>query len=443
MQVQVADVGTLRKQVSITYSPAEVAARLDKVLSTFAHQARLPGFRPGKSPKAVLAKRFGAEATDKAVEELAQEGFKSALAEHKLKPIGEMKSDEMKRDDGLSVKVSFEVRPDIVIPEPSSFSVANPEIPVDTAEVDKSIEGLARRAGAEAALTAEETLQEDDAITVSGTVTSNGKEARKLHDFHHLVGAYPFLGKAPAEVLTTVAGKKVGDAIEFSTTLPASFKPDEFANQPATVSVTIQSAKRLRPAAIDEALAKQFGYDSVEKLKGAFGDLLKRKAADAQRKTQLDQLVEQLLAKITFTLPPQLVENVTTQTVAEAVKKAETDGKTGADLDKIKADTTAEVENDLRRTLIIDALADKLEVAVTNEDLNDQINMAAAQTGRKAEDIAKNLKQSGQVGQVAREIREAKALEQFLDRVLGKVPVAAAAAAHGQPGHVHGPDCNH
>ena len=90
-----------------------------------------------------------------------------------------------------------------------------------------------------------------------------------------------------------------------------------------------------------------------------------------------------------------------------------------------KTEATADATKGLKRFLILDALATKLNVEVTNDDLSDQIRMAASQTGRDPEDIAKQLRESGRGNQVAMEIREAKAIETLLDQVLGGAEAAA------------------
>ena len=107
---------------------------------------------------------------------------------------------------------------------------------------------------------------------------------------------------------------------------------------------------------------------------------------------------------------------------------------------KLTEEIKAEVEKGLKRHLIVDAVAEQHQVQVTREDLESQIQMAAMRSNRKPQEIADQLQKSGQINQVVAEIREAKALEVLLDKVLGRF---VANPGHGDVGHVHGPDCNH
>jgi trigger factor len=440
MQATINDAGTLRKKVTVTYSEAEVASRQQAVLRKLSGQVKLDGFRPGKSSQAVVAKRFGNAAVQQAREELADEGFNQALKQHSLKPIGPITNESLKAEKGLEVVVSFDVKPAITLPEPSTISVTKDEVTVTDADVQAALDNLCKRAGAQGALEADETIVADDGVTLTGTVTVDGKEVRKLHDFHHLVGGYSLLGTKPEDAIKLFAGKKVGDALEFTSTLPKTFSPKEAAEKEAKISVTIQTAQRQRAATADDALATRLGVENLAVLKTRLSDQLKQQKEMELHQKQINELTEALLTRVQVELPPRLLENALTSNLEPRLKQAKDENKSAEEIAKITADTKAEVEKGLKRHLIIDAVADQHQVQVTREDLESQIQMAAMRANRKPQDIADQLQKSGQVNQVVSEIREAKSLEVLLDKVLGRF---VANPAHGEAGHVHGPDCNH
>jgi trigger factor len=439
MQATINDAGSLRKQVTVTYSQDEVLVRREKVLQKLAGQVKLDGFRPGKSSKSVVAKRFGKEAESKAREELADEGFNEAIKKHALRPIGPIKNEAVKDQHGLEITVSFDVKPVITLPEASSISVTKEDIVVSDDDLNKQLAQLCKRAGALSALTDSETIAEDDSITISGTVTVDGKEVRKLHDFHHLVGGYSLLGTKPEDVIKLLENKKIGDQLTFTTVLPKTFSPTEAAEKSAELVVTIQSAQRTRPAEANDEFAQRMGLGTVSELKERLkAQIQQNKEAELHQK-QINELTDALLSKVSVEIPAQLKKNSLESNLDGRIKAAKNEKKSDEEIAKITADTTAEVEKSLKRFLILDAIADQQHVQVTREDLESQIHMAATRSGRKPQDIADQLQKSGQVNQVVAEIREAKALEVFLDRVLGR----ASNPGHGEAGHVHGPDCNH
>lgn len=440
MQATLADAGPLRKQLTVSFTPEEVAVRREKVLKTLAAQVKLDGFRPGKSSKAVVEKRFAQAADQKAHEELADEGLNQALKEHQLKPIGPLSSDEIKRENGLTVVCSFDVKPAFALPEATALAIPHDEIAVGDQDVADALANLCRRAGTLGALGADETVAEDDSITLSGTVVVAGAEVRKLHDFHHLVGGYSLLGKQPQDVIGLFQGRTVGAEVRFTTTLPTSFSPPEAAGKEAEVAVAIQAAERQRPAAADDELAKRLGLESLAALKQRLLDQLKAAREQERHQRQIAALTDQLLAKTTLELPPRLCESVLKRNLETEMTEAATKGKTAEELDQLRAEVRANTEKGLKRFLILDALAEHFRVEVTREDVEGQIQMAAARSGRKPDEIANQLVKSGQVNQVAQEIREAKALEYLLAKVLGR-PLEEDQhdhAAAGHAGHDHG-----
>ena len=136
MQVDVAEHGTLGKQLSISYSPDEVRARRDQVLRELSGKVRLPGFRPGRSTAAVVEKRFGGEASARAEEQLANEGLSKVITERGLKPIGPMNSPEPSREAGLRLVFNFEVRPSFTLPDLTSLSIPREELAIPDSEVE-------------------------------------------------------------------------------------------------------------------------------------------------------------------------------------------------------------------------------------------------------------------------------------------------------------------
>ena len=425
MQVSVVEAGTLRTQVTITFTQAEVQTRRGQVLKQLAGEVKLKGFRPGKSSLALLEKRYGAAATAHTEERLADEAFNQAVKEKSLKPVGPMKTESVKREHGFELVISFEVKPEITLPEASAFSVTKEAITVDDTELQEQLGTLARRGGTMSSLAEGETVQEDDSITVTGAVSVDGVEVRKLHDFTHLVGGYPFFGKAPADVVAVFKGKMAGDQVSFTSTLPASFTPTEHAGKEASIAVTLQQAQRLRAATLDDEFAKRFGVESLEQLKVLLAARIQAGKESKIRSKQVNELTEQLLTKIEVTLPPEVLAASIKEAQEAAIKRVEGQGKKGDELETAKTEATADATKGLKRFLILDALATKLNVEVTNDDLSDQIRMAASQTGRDPEDIAKQLRESGRGNQVAMEIREAKAIETLLDQVLGGAEAAA------------------
>ncbi len=423
MQVQVADAGSLAKRVTISYTAAEVAERKGKLIKSLAGEVKLEGFRPGKAPRAMLEKRYGPAAQAQAEEALADEGLNSALKDKKLRPFGQVANEGIDRANGLSIVVAFETYPTITIPAASSISIDAGDTAVTDAEVDEFATSIAKRLGEMSPMADGETVIEDDSVTLDGSLTVEGVEIRKLSQFNHLVGGYPLFGKQPKDVIAAFAEQKIGSQIAFDTVLPANFTPTEHASKTAKLAVSIASANRMRPAALDDALAQKVGAKDIVGLKETLKLRISSRKQGEVRGKQLEQVSTALLEKITVELPPKALAAAITRAEADAEAKA---NEKKEDVVKAKTEAKAEVEKMFKRHCVMVALGDHLNVQLSDEDFREQIMMAAQQTGRKPQDIADQLQKSGQGAQVAMEIREAKAMEQYLDQVLGTVLPAKA-----------------
>ena len=444
MHATITDTGLLRKQLTVTFTTSEVAARRDQVLKQVAGQSRLDGFRPGKSPKALVEKRFGAAAYQKVQEELVDEGFKQALQQHRLRPIGPITNEKVEREGGLTLVCSFEVKPAITLPAPSSLSVTTSGDAVSDQDVDSALGNLCTRAGTMGVLEAGEAIIKDDSVTLVGTVSVEGKDVRKLHDFHHQVGGYALLGTLPDEVVALFKDRIIGHELRFASILPPSFTPSEAAGKKADITVTIQSAQRQRAAVANDDLAKRLGLETLEQLKAKLREQLEQQKALELHQKQITELTDALLAQVTVEVPPTLLEGVLRDQVEPKIAQAEQEKKSAEEISTLRSTSTADAQRMLKRYLLVDAIGEQLQVQVTREDVESQIEMAAQRSRRKPQEVADQLVKSGQLNQVMQEIREAKALELLLEQVLGgATSLTAAIPAHGEPGHVHGPECGH
>ncbi|NRA38221.1 MAG: trigger factor, partial [Planctomycetes bacterium] len=415
MDISVIDAGPLRKTLTINYSSDELKACENQKITQYSSQMNLKGFRKGKTPKGLVKKRYGKAITEESADELIQKGLSEAMSKESLSPIGPMDDDEKSIDNGITYTTSFDVKPEFDLPDFSSFDLTSEAEPVDDDAVDKELDGFAQRSGEHAELEAEQCLEKDDSITLSGKITAGDEVVREIHDLNHLIGGYPLFGKKPEEVLELAASVKVGDALEFDTTLPERFKPEEWADKDAHVSVTVQSATRLKVAAIDDEFAKRMGVDSVDELRGRIRDSIDQRQQGELRQKQTDELIDAVIAASDFELPQTLLQNMIDENVQAAeLEKERNESAPDVDKDAITENT----EKMLRRHIIIDGVISKQDIQAQRSDLDSQLMMAAWQSGRKAEDIEKELHSSGQINQVLHEIVEGKAIEYMLNEAL-------------------------
>ncbi len=415
MQATVEDCGTLRKRITVSYEPKEVAAREAKLLQRYAGQVRMKGFRPGKTPQSVVRSRYGKAVESEAREQLIKEALESTIKEKGLEPIGPSDIEATSEDNGLSHTVAFDVRPTFDLPDPKSLDLPKDDTEASDDEIQEELDQLSRRMGSYTDLDGETPVAAEDVLILSGRITSDDETVREVQDLHHILGSYPLFGVEATEMIEKATGKTVGDEVAFDTTLPENFKPEEWAGKPAHVSVSIQQAQRLTPATIDEAFATRLGAESPEALKERVADAVKGRKLNALIEQQNTAMITQLIERCSFEVPPQLLETLVDQRTQAVMASPENADKEGEEKEQAEREarehSREQAERELRELLIMDRVADAYDVKVTNQDFQHQLMMAAYQSGRKPDELAKQLQETGQIHEVAADIRQHKTLE--------------------------------
>ncbi|MDA3962696.1 MAG: trigger factor [Planctomycetota bacterium] len=436
MQISVADAGTLRKQITVTFDASEIKSREDQLLERYAGQMNMKGFRRGKVPAKLVRQRFGSAVRNEVQDALSQDGMSEAMKEHKLSPVGpvETESNEIS-DEGFKLVTSFDVSPEISLPDGKDIEIPIEETGASAEEIDEELSGIAKRSGEHTDIAEGEALQRDDAITLTGKLSAGEETVRDIQDLNHLLGAYPLFGKDPEEVVAQVEKLKVGDVLEFDTTLPETFKPEQWAGKDCHVAVTIQRAQRMQAAEINDEFAKKLGAESAEQLRERVEQMISSRKEQELHGKQMEQMIAQLIEKTSFELPPKLYGDLVEQHLEQEVAKAKQGDEAESEEDvrsKCEGTQKESVEKELRQHLLVEAIADTFEVQATQQDLNQQITMAAYQSGRQPQEVAKQLQESGRIMQVMADIRHHKALETMLQKVLEAHGVTAKEPAEAE-----------
>ncbi len=417
MHCTVEEVAPLRRRLELRVESAELAEREASLLQKYSRQAKLKGFRPGRVPAALMRKRFGRHVHTEATEALIREGLQKGVEEHGLRPLGPFEQEKSEDDDGIVHVVAFDIQPDIQLPAPADLSLGETDTEVTDQEVDDYLLDIRKRAGDLMELEAGDTLRPDDIVTLSGEIRAGDESVREVHDLRHILGAYPLFGKTPEEMVAACAELGPESELAFDTTLPPDFQPPEWAGKDAHVSLGIQTAQRRTPAEITGEFLAQVGVADEEALTTRIREVLgQRKEQEVTQQHQIE-LIEALEAKTDFALPENLFASALEQQLEQrrrmARMQAGDDEPEPVDEDAVRQ----EVERDLRHSLLLEAVATTYEVQVEQRDIEQQIALAAYQNGRKFEDVAKELQESGRLPDVIQEIRHGKAISLLLDRI--------------------------
>jgi trigger factor len=463
VQSAVETLSPTRVRLTVTVPFDELTPELDAAYKKVGGQVRIQGFRPGKVPPRILDQRVGRGVVlDEAVNSAIPRLYGEAVQAEDLSPVSQpdLEVTEFADGDKLAFTAEVDVRPDFDLPAFDAITVTVDDVAVDEAKVDEQVDALRERF---ATLTPVERAAKDaDYVTLDLAATVDGEEVPggTATGLSYQVGAGDLLDGID-EVLR---GASAGDATTFQTTLVAG----EFEGRLADVAVTIRVVnERELPAADDTWAVDATGFESFEALKGDVRSRLDRVQRLEQGVAARDKVLEALLAAVEVPLPDSVVETEIAwrkRATEEQLDRAgadlagylETEGKTVEEFD---AELDAGAREAVKAQLVLDAIADKEELGVTDAELTDQVVRRASRAGVSPDQYAQTLVQSGQLSGLVSEVRRGKALatvmeaatitdasgnhvdlEQLRDDMSGPGSVAGADTQvddDGRPYHLH------
>src|SRR5690606_26042362 len=279
-----------RLQVSI---PAEdVRAAEEAAARKYASSVRLPGFRPGKAPAAMVRKRFAPAIRQEAVEKLVQDAWTQAMDQEKLDPASQPHVHDLKFDesDALSFELHLEVRPVIELASTSGFTVTRPSTEVTDELVNQQLEELRDQKASWTPV--EEKPKPGDMVTVVLSTSDADGNMPEGREYRIVLGT----GQAIEGVEEVIMGTEPGQTTEQSVRWPDDFPDEDQRGQSKTVRVELREVKRKSMPAVDDAFAREVGdFDSVAALDAAMrSDMAKYLEREADASVR-QQLVEQLV----------------------------------------------------------------------------------------------------------------------------------------------------
>lgn len=433
MNVQLNSVSATRKSLVVTLDPSEVDAEHAAVIGEYAKLARLPGFRPGKAPAAIVAKQFSKEIAGEFKQKVVAKAYRSGLEKEKLDVLNVVNVDEGKIEKGLSaaVTITLDVRPEFTLPDYVGIPTEVAPTEATDVEIDGVIQGLrAERADFKAAT---RPAQKGDYVKLSYEGTVDGKPIADLVPDKQLYGkvpqtweevegandgVIPGLGKQLAGLAT---GEKKNVTISFPAEFPAA---PALAGKTATYAVEIQEVRERVLPEIDEAFLKAQQAENLEALKQNIRNNLKLQKEYQNRSAQRRQVTEALGAKADFPVPDSLVEAETQGVLRQFIEENMRRGVPAEQFEKDKKElfegARKSATNRVKVQLLLAKIAEAEKIEITNSDLDTFIYREAQRTGQKPDKLAKTL---GNDREQLRSVQQSIVFDKAVDFLVSKATV--------------------
>ncbi|WP_413852431.1 trigger factor [Albidovulum sp.] len=301
----------LKRSYTITVPAADLDAKVNDKLVEAQPEIEMKGFRKGKVPMPILRKQFGerllGDAMQDAIDGAMKQHFDETGDRPALQPKVEMKGGEAwKQGDDVVVEMSYEALPAIPEVDLSGIKLDKLVVKADDKAIQEALENLAgsaksfedRKKGAKA--------KEGDQVVIDfkGSIDGEAFEGGAGEDYPLELGSGSFIPGFEDQLI----GAKAGDEVAVKVSFPAEYGAKHLAGKDAVFDCTVKAVKAPKAAEIDDELAKRFGAESLEALKGQIAERLETEYAGAARQVMKRALLDALDKLVTFDLPPSLVE---------------------------------------------------------------------------------------------------------------------------------------
>jgi trigger factor len=394
------------KSLRVTVPVDRVREAEAKALKYYVQRARLPGFRPGKAPAAVVRKRFGDAIRQSVLEEVIRESWETARASESLKPITDPSIRNLKFEDGSPIEFDLlvEVRPELSLERTGGFRVERRVAPVADVAVE---EQLARVQEQKAAWIPVEGIKPSPGQMVRVEVApldEAGAGAAQPYDL--VLGQNQAIPDLEERIMTLLPGEQTDAEVKF----PEDHPDESRRGQSRRVRVTLHDVKRQDLPLLDDAFAREVGdFENLDALRAAIRQDLEREAA-READTQVRQaLVQQVVEANNVQAPESLVHRLM-HTYAEMYRVPQ------EQLEQFEQQFHQVAEAQVRRDLVLDAVVEANTLRATEAELDARVAELAASRGVPAGQLYGNLQKANRLPELERGITEEKAFAWLLQQ---------------------------
>lgn len=404
----------------------EVAKAFRSVTANYKKYARIPGFRPGKTPDSVIRRRFNDDIRKEVVDTLLPERFNQAVRDQNVKPVGQPQVTELKLEEGspLHVKAVFEYVPDFSIDGYQNVIVEKPSTEITEEEFQQEIERLRDSRATMEPVEEDRPLADGDwaQITYKGHIEGDS-EAAPVEGQDALV---EIGGKDTVEAFTTaLRGAKAGQEMKAEVIYPADYSEPRLAGKTVTYEVQVKAIKKRTLPELNDDFAKEIGnYETYTDLEMRVREYVaNRKKRSVEGETK-DKLFAALAEKFTFPVPESLVQEQIDTRLERGLRALAAQGMNPEQMRKLDFGRLRGAQRDsalaeVKTSLILDRIAAAENLTVSDEEMEQELQLAAMQSGEPVDGLKGRLTQDGGLARIREQLRREKTASWLYEKLPG------------------------
>ena len=373
MQVTETVAEGLKREFTVVIPAQSFKERIETRLKDRQRSMRLPGFRPGKVPMALVAKHWGQQVTGEELQSTIGDSSAQIVSDRGLRPAGQPKIEitNFSDDADLEYKMALELLPEIEPMDLSQLELTRTQVEVPEAEIEQALGRLATDQAKSEPVGEPRPTAKDDVVVADfvGRIDGVEFEGGKAEGHYIRIGSNQLIPGFEDQLVGAMPGEKR----EVKVTFPADYPRRELADKQAVFDVEVKELRQLLPATIDDELAKSLGLDSLEALRQRVREQLESEYGAASRTRLKRQLLDKLAENHNFEMPPGMVE-AEFQQIWSQVEADRQAGRTDPDdkdksEDELKAEYRTIAERRVKLGLLLSEIGRRSQVEVKQDEI--------------------------------------------------------------------------
>lgn len=389
MLQEVEKVSATTRRLKINVPPDVIQSETDSAYNEIRATAKIPGFRPGKVPQAILVKKFGKSVEAQVIEKVVPQSYMEALKEAKLEPVSypdiDDKKMEIKPGQPLSFTVTIEVKPEIENVNYEGIVLKKKTVSVDDDEVERSIRLLQESKALYSV--SDEAMKEGDMAIVDSDAFIDGQLTSELSykEYPLVIGTT----EMPKEFSDALTGKKKGDAVEIKMNFESDHPNKTIAGKEVLFKVSVTETKKKNVPPVDDELAQGANCSTVEELRKTIRENLSKKKEGEINLNYKKEILDELIRRHDFDVPTSMVYGEIESMIHHEKQDAERRGREVRPEAELAKEFEAKARENVKSVLLLEAIGKKDKIETTDEDVKKAIEEIATRNNLKPEEVTK------------------------------------------------------
>ena len=412
MQVQIKDISPLEKRLTIEIPWDVVSQKLKMSYRHLTTRVALPGFRKGKVPVSMLEKMFGAKVRSEVAVELTREFLIQAIQTNELHVVSEPKLDisEIKKDTAFTFEAHVEVAPTVAITSDDyeGLTFEKETITITDAQVEEALDALVQKHVVLAPIEDRDILEASDVVSLSlkGTLGEHDIDRPQLQVDLERASLEPLPGLVNALLGLSISQKDH----DISWDIAKDFEDETIAGCTAVFSISISDVRNKKTPELDDEFAKDTGRaETLKELREVLHDDLEQQNQQSGESRMNEKVLDSLVSKINIPLSPSMVDTAFSARMRQFQQMLGLTDEQAQEHslgDDVESEMRQNIENEIQKQLLIEAIADDASITVSTEELQEHIDKLAQSRNTSSTIIRDELVRNGSLGDVKFSIRK-------------------------------------